>query len=66
MHEKHPGAPFIPPFPGVDVREAMDRKSGAVMLTLTDYLGWENSSAHQQLLPCKLNNYLAFGEGGQC
>jgi hypothetical protein len=44
---------------------AMDRKSGAVMLLSPITLAGK-TPVHQQLLPCKLNSYLAFVEGGQC
>lgn len=51
--------------PGTIDLMATDRESGDVILTISDHLGWEDSTAHQQVLQCKLNSYLAFVEGGQ-
>jgi hypothetical protein len=42
-----------------------DRKSGHVVLTITDHLDWTDGIGHQKMLQEKLNRYLAFVEGGE-
>jgi hypothetical protein len=42
-----------------------DKKTGHVILTISDHLDWSNSSAHQAALQAKFNKYLAFTESGE-
>jgi len=42
-----------------------DRKTGQVVLTISDHLDWSDSIAHQTILQEKLNKYLAFVESGE-
>jgi len=42
-----------------------DKKSGHVVLTISDHLDWSNSEEHQKILQAKLNKYLAFVESGE-
>lgn len=44
---------------------SFEEESGDVILTVSDHLDWQDSTAHQQILQAKLNTYLAFVEGGQ-
>jgi hypothetical protein len=44
----------------------IDKRSGNVVLTISDHLGWENNSRqHLEQLQEKINSYLAFIEGGE-
>ena len=43
----------------------IDRKSGHVVLTISDHLDWSDSVGHQTILQKKLNTYLAFVESGE-
>lgn len=42
-----------------------DKKSGHVVLTISDHLDWSNSEKHQTILQAKFNKYLAFVESGE-
>lgn len=44
---------------------AYDSEENAVVLLLTDALGWDDELAHLSLLQGKLNTYAAFIEGKQ-
>jgi hypothetical protein len=48
-------------FDVVDV-VSIDKKTGHVILTISDHLDWSNSVEHQTILQAKLNKYLAFVE----
>ncbi len=39
--------------------------NGCVILTISDHLGWSESTQHQMMLQAKLNRYLAFVESGE-
>jgi len=43
----------------------IDRKTGHVVLTISDHLDWSDSVGHQTILQKKLNTYLAFVESGE-
>jgi hypothetical protein len=43
----------------------IDRKTGHVVLTVSDHLDWSDSLGHQAILQKKLNTYLAFVESGE-
>ncbi|HEX9110185.1 MAG TPA: DUF6572 domain-containing protein [Terriglobales bacterium] len=43
----------------------VDKKTGDVVLTVSDHLEWFDSCAHQEVLQTKLNRYLAFIESGE-
>lgn len=38
---------------------SFEEDSGDVVLTVSDHLDWQDSTAHQQILQAKLNTYLA-------
>jgi len=42
-----------------------DKKTGHVILTISDHLDWSNSVQHRTILQAKFNKYLAFVEGGE-
>jgi hypothetical protein len=42
-----------------------DRKTGHVILTISDHLDWSDSTHHQGILQAKFNKYLAFVEAGE-
>jgi len=42
-----------------------DRRTGHVVLTISDHLDWSNSKEHQTVLQAKFNKYLAFLESGE-
>ena len=42
-----------------------DKKTGHVVLTISDHLDWADSIAHQTALQAKFNKYLAFIESGE-
>jgi len=44
---------------------SFDKKSGDVVLTISDHIDWQDSAEHQRILQAQLNTYLAFVEGGQ-
>ena len=44
---------------------SIDRKTGQVILTISDHLDWHDSKDHQMLLQRKLNSYIAFVESGE-
>lgn len=44
---------------------SIDRRTGQVVLTISDHLDWSDTVAHQTLLQAKLNKYLAFVESGE-
>ena len=41
------------------------KSNGAVVLTISDHLDWEDVTLHLKILQDKLNSYIAFIEGGQ-
>ncbi len=43
----------------------IDKKSGEVMLTISDHLDWIDMNSHLVLLQEKLNSYLRFFESGE-
>lgn len=43
----------------------IDKKTGHVVLTISDHLDWSNTVEHQIALQAKLNKYLAFIESGE-
>jgi hypothetical protein len=43
----------------------VDKKTGDVVLTISDHLGWEDEGSHLQILEQKLNSYLRFVENGE-
>ncbi len=43
----------------------VDKTTGAVVLTISDHLDWEDTTAHQLILQEKVNSYLAFIESGE-
>lgn len=43
----------------------IEKGSGAVVLTISDHLPWDEQPEHLLLLQEKLNTYLAFVEGGE-
>lgn len=43
----------------------IDKRTGQVILTISDHLDWSDTSEHQAILQAKLNNYLAFVESGE-
>ena len=43
----------------------IDRKTGHVVLTISDHLDWFDIIGHQTILQKKLNTYLAFVESGE-
>jgi len=43
----------------------VDRRTGEVILTISDHLDWEDSEEHLSILQEKLNAYLAFVESGE-
>jgi len=42
-----------------------DRKTGDIILIISDHLDWSDSTGHQQILQAKFNAYLAFVESGE-
>src|SRR5450432_3358379 len=42
-----------------------DRRTGQVILTVSDHLEWKDSTRHQEILQAKLNAYMAFAESGE-
>ena len=44
---------------------SIDKKTGHVILTISDHLDWSNSVQHQAILQTKFNKYLAFVESGE-
>lgn len=44
---------------------SIDRKTGHVILTISDHLDWSSSVEHQTTLQTKFNKYLAFIESGE-
>lgn len=44
---------------------SIDKKTGHVILTISDHLDWSNTVAHQIALQAKFNKYLAFVESGE-
>ena len=42
-----------------------DKKTGHVILTISDHLDWDDSIQHQTILQAKFNKYLAFIESGE-
>jgi hypothetical protein len=44
---------------------SIDRKTGHVILTISDHLDWSNTVEHQTTLQTKFNKYLAFVESGE-
>ena len=51
----------------LDVVDVMstDKKTGSVVLTISDHVDWSDSLLHQAMLQAKLNKYLAFVESGE-
>ena len=43
----------------------VDKRTGDVVLTVSDHLDWSDTVVHHQLLQRKLNTYLAFVESGE-
>jgi hypothetical protein len=43
----------------------VDKKTGEVILTVSDHLSWEDEMKHLLLLQEKINSYLAFIESGE-
>jgi hypothetical protein len=41
---------------------SVDKRTGHVILTISDHLDWSDSVQHQTILQAKLNKYLAFVE----
>jgi hypothetical protein len=50
-----------------DVIDAIgvNKESGEVVLTISDHLDWEDTSAHLLVLQDKINTYIAFIESGE-
>jgi hypothetical protein len=44
---------------------SIDKKTGYVILTISDHLDWSNTIEHQTTLQAKFNKYLAFVESGE-
>jgi hypothetical protein len=44
---------------------SVDKKSGHVLLTVSDHLDWSDTIRHQTILQKKFNAYLAFLESGE-
>jgi len=44
---------------------SIDKKTGHVILTISDHLDWSNTLEHQTVLQAKFNKYLAFVESGE-
>ncbi len=44
---------------------SIDKKTGHVILTISDHLDWSNTVEHQTVLQAKFNKYLAFIESGE-
>ena|ERR1700674_930651 len=44
---------------------SVDKKSGHVVLTISDHLDWSDPIKHQTILQKKFNAYLAFVESGE-
>jgi hypothetical protein len=42
-----------------------DKRTGHVVLTISDHLDWSDTKNHQTILQAKLNRYLAFVESGE-
>ncbi len=43
----------------------VDKKSGKIILTISDHLDWESDDEHLLLLQEKINTYLSFIESGE-
>lgn len=43
----------------------IDKKTGIVILTISDHLGWTNIEDHLLLLQEKINTYISFIESGE-
>src|SRR5258708_19329454 len=43
----------------------VDKKTGHVVLTISDHLDWADTVEHQTVLRAKLSRYLAFVESGE-
>ncbi len=43
----------------------VDKKTGHVVLTISDHLDWADTVEHETVLQAKLNRYLAFVESGE-
>jgi hypothetical protein len=44
---------------------SVDKKSGCVVLTISDHLDWSDTIKHQTILQKKFDSYLAFVESGE-
>ena len=44
---------------------SIDKKTGHVILTISDHLDWSDSIQHQTILQAKFNKYLSFVESGE-
>jgi hypothetical protein len=44
---------------------SIDKKTGDVILTISDHLDWSDTVGHQITLQAKFNKYLAFIESGE-
>jgi hypothetical protein len=44
---------------------SIDKKTGEVILTVSDHLEWSDNLKHQTVLQAKLNAYLRFVESGE-
>ena len=44
---------------------SLDKRTGQVVLTVSDHLEWNDRTRHQEILQAKLNAYLAFIESGE-
>jgi hypothetical protein len=44
---------------------SVDKRTGHVILTISDHLDWSDSVRHQTILQAKFNKYLAFVESGE-
>lgn len=44
---------------------SIDKKTGHVVLTISDHLDWSNTVEHQTTLQAKFNKYVAFVESGE-
>ncbi len=40
-------------------------KTGSIVLSISDHLGWENTAEHLRLLQEKINTYLKFLDSGE-
>jgi hypothetical protein len=44
---------------------SIDKKTGHVILTISDHLDWSDNVRHQTILQAKFNKYLSFVESGE-